>query len=77
MMTKHGGKDEEQEKAYIVNKEIDTSLSRTEQYFLKMKKKLLGSRGRQDVLIDRRDPLQKGDYIGDDRRKNPKDRRDS
>jgi len=76
-MTKPSGKDEEQEKVYIVDKEIDTTLSKTEQYFLKMKKKLLGTRGRQDVLVDRRDPLREGDFIGDDRRKNSKDRRDS
>lgn len=76
-MTKHTGKDGEHEKGYIVDKEIDTSLSKTEQYFLKMKKKLLGARGRQDVLTDRRDTLRADDYTGDERRKSPTDRRDS
>lgn len=76
-MAKDSDRDDEKGKEYIVNKEIDTTLSKTEQYFLKMKKKLLGTRGRQDVLIDRRDPLREGDFIGKERRKNPKDRRDS
>lgn len=75
-MTKQGGREDEQEKAYIVPKEIDTTLSRTEQYFLKMKRKLLGMRGRQDVLTDRRDPLRDNDYKGEERRRSPKDRRD-
>lgn len=76
-MAKDQDRDRDPEKEYIVNSEINTTLSRTEQYFLKMKKKLLGSRGRQDVLIDRRDPLREINYTGHERRTNPKDRRDS
>jgi hypothetical protein len=76
-MTKDSRNDGDNGKEYIVNQQVDTTLSKTEQYFLKMKKKLLGTRGRQDVLVDRRDTLREGDFIGEDRRKNPKDRRDS
>jgi len=76
-MTKNVGGGGENDREYMVDKKIDTNLSKTEQYFLKMKKKLLGNRGRQDVLIDRRDPYREGDFIGDERRKNPGDRRDS
>lgn len=76
-MTKDQDRQGDPEKAYIVDTKINTALSRTEQYFLRMKKKLLGSRGRQDVLIDRRDPLREDNYTGDERRINPKDRRDS
>jgi hypothetical protein len=76
-MAKDQDRDHDPEKEYIVDREINTALSRTEQYFLKMKKRLLGMRGRQDVLIDRRDPFRENHYTGEDRRKNSRDRRDS
>lgn len=75
-MTKDKSKDGQDSKEYIVNQEINTALSKTEQYYLKMKKKLLGNRGRQDVLADRRDSLRGDDYTGDERRTSVKDRRD-
>lgn len=68
------GKDKE----YIVDAKFDLNLTEEEKQALKKAKPVSAtpSRGRQDVLVDRRDPLADHKKVQPERRKNKQDRRD-